>query len=487
MDQQQGQARGRSPSAASTGGGQSLQQPQIKNEASPSPAAFSNPTDATAPPSIGLGIGLDASSAQQFGSQPDFSYDQSNNYLNPQQQQQQQQQPQSFTQGGLGDPAFDINQDFTQQLKAEDPSFGLQTQGSYSQGLLSSNFNDGDFTIFPPTTGEQFNSSLFVGDNQQLSAPDNMMSSSQPHSPTPPHLLQPEPHQTSSGNHSPSFNQHQFSSSPGAHSRNVSLGPEAALMPGQVDWSQGPQFQGHRRSPSEYSEVSSVAPSPLLASSDTFEPVDHSHSPMQQPQDAAMFSELQGISSFSISEQGTHSPNQHAGRSPSHSPAISPRILPQQLPDMGQQQQNPYLLQTQDAGFGSQGYGMQAAEAFPTLSQGVVHQDMQGSMQAPPAINIDFAPAPPRTGFDATNKSLDVDSLTPPERGMFVYKLLDRRPPSPNPFTFSAPRPGLVLTFLPLQQDAQDRDREQSRTLSTAAAPYSRRGHRPPQAVSPPT
>jgi len=410
MDQQQAQARGRSPSATSTGGGgQSLQQPQVKNE--PSPAGFSNPTDAPAP-SIGLGIGLDASSAQQFGSQSDYStYDQSNNFLNPQQQQ-------NFSQGGLADPTFDLNQDFTQQLKNEDPtSFGLQTQGGYSQSLLAQDFSDGDFTIFPPTAGEQFSSSLFVAEGQQLAAPENNMMS-QPHSPTPPHLLQPEPHQPSSANHSPSFNQQQFSSSPGGgHSRTVSLGPEAALMPGQIDWSQpGPQFQGHRRSPSEYSDVSSVAPSPLLASSDTFDQVDHNHSPMQQPHDAGVYSELHGISSFSISDQGTHSPNQHAGRSPSHSPAISPRIPPQQMPDMTQQ--NPYMLQTQDNGFGPSPYAMQGGEAFPTLSQGVVLPDMQGSMQAPPAINIDFAPPAIRSGFDPTNKSLDVDSLTPPERGM---------------------------------------------------------------------
>lgn len=418
MDQRQSQAeaRGRSPSAASTGGGQSLQQSQIKSE--PSPAHFPNPTDGT-DPSIGLGIGLDPSE-QQFGAQPAFStYDPSNNFLNPQ-------QPPTFSQGGVADPAsaFDLNQDFTQQLKGEDSSFGPQAQGVYPQNLLTPNFGDADFTIFPPTTGEQFSSALFVGDNQSYGTPDNnnnnnnMMASSQPHSPTPPHLLQPDPLQPSSANHSPSFNQHNFSSSPGGHSRTVSLGPEAALLPGQIDWSQtGPQFQGHRRSPSEYSDVSSVAPSPHLASSDTFEPVDHSHSPMQQPQDGALYSELHGISSFSISDHGAHSPNQHAGRSPSHSPAISPRILPQQLPDMNQQ--NPYLLQPQDTGFGPPAsYGMQAGEAFPTLTQGIACPDMQGTMQAPPAINIDFAPPAIRSGFDPNNKSLDADSLTPPERGM---------------------------------------------------------------------
>lgn len=419
MDQQQSQARGRSPSVHSTGGGQSQHQPHIKNRHSPSPAGFPNPTGATSP-SIGLGLGLEGSA--QFGSQPDYStYDSNNNdnnnFLNP------QQQP-AFSQGGLADPApsFNIDQDFTQQLKSDDSAFNPQAQGSYSQSLLAPSFGDADFTIFPSTAGEQFGAPLFFGDNQQLGTPDNnMMASSQPHSPTPPHLLNPDPHQPSSANHSPVFNQHQFSSPPGghSHSRNVSLGPEAALLPHQVDWSQTQsQFQGHRRSPSEYSDVSSVAPSPHLVSSDTFDPVDQNHSPMQQPQDIGVYNELHGISSFSISDHGTHSPNHHIGRSPSHSPAISPRILPQQLPDMSQQ--NPYLLQSQDAGFGPPApYVIQPGEAFPTLGG----PEMQAPMQAPPAINIDFAPPATRSGFDQfdQSKSLDADSLTPPERGMWLH------------------------------------------------------------------
>ncbi|KAK3943263.1 putative transcriptional regulator [Diplogelasinospora grovesii] len=410
MDQQHSQVRGRSVSATSAGGENAHQQPHIRNGHSPSPARFANPNE-VASSSIGLGLGLDPAAQHFSGEQPDYAAynNNANSYLN-------NQQLQSFSQPGLGDPSatFGLNQGFTDQLKAEDPSFGAQTQGGYQQDLLGANFGDADFTIFPPTSGEQqFNAPLFVGDGQQLGSPDANMMAQANHNSTPPHLLQPEPHQPASANHSPSFNQHHFSSPPGRHSRNVSLGPEAALLPGQIDWSQGPQFQGHRRTPSEYSDVSSVAPSPNLVSSDNFETIDQNHSPMQRPQDAALYQELHGIGSFSISDQGTHSPN-HRGRSPSHSPAISPRILPQQLPDMNQQ--NSFLLQAQSNSFGPPPSYMQQGqqEAFPQLPQD--GSEMQGQMPAPPAINIDFAPTAVRSGFEQP-KNLDIDSLTPPERG----------------------------------------------------------------------
>ncbi|KAK3318030.1 hypothetical protein B0H66DRAFT_477220 [Apodospora peruviana] len=408
MDQQHPQARGRSPSATSTGGGHNHQQPHIKNSHSPSPARFPNPNEVV-PTSIGLGLGVIDSASQQFPSdQPDYSAYNPNTsaFLN-------NQQSQPYSQPGLADPtaSFDLDQGFTDQLKAEDPSFGAQTQGSYQQNLLSQSFGQADFTIFPPTEGEQQynNTPLFVNDSQQLGSSDtNMMAQNQ--GSTPPHLLSSE-HQPGSANHSPSFNQHQFSSPHGGHSRNVSLGPEAALLPGQLDWRTAPQFQGHRRTPSEYSDVSSAAPSPNLVSSDSFDQIDQSHSPMQRPQDAGLYQELHGIGSFSISDHGTHSPA-HGGRSPSHSPAISPRILPQQLPDPNQQ--TSFLLQAQNNSYGPPASYMPPQEAFPQLPQ--EGSEIHG-MPAPPSINIDFAPAAVGSGFDQ-RKNLDIDSLTPPERGM---------------------------------------------------------------------
>lgn len=387
MDQQAvqpaGPARGRSPSAGN-------QQPHIRNSHSPSPHPYQSPE-----PSIGLGIGIDPSSTNpQFGNSDYNTYDSSNvnnQFLNTS-------QPQSFV-----DPtSFDLNQDYSQSLTS-------QPQPAFSQNLLATDFNNtGDFSLFPPSTqGDQFNTAPLFGDLSQANAQSldpndltNMTSPQTHHSPTPPHLLKPEP---GSAHQSPSFNQHQFSS-PG-HSRHASLGPESALMPGQLDWSQ-PQFQGHRRSPSEYSDASSAAPSPNLTGHDSFEHPEHGHSPMQRPQD--FYDGVVGLTNFSITGSNQNS------RSPSHSPAISPRILPQQMPDPSQQNQGMML----NTGYPNpMGYPVQGSEEFPTLPQeGVIDPTITQPM-APPSINIDFAPNSRQNSFEPPKAPMDAQSLTPPDRG----------------------------------------------------------------------
>lgn len=369
------QNRGRSPSAGHQ------QPPHISNSHSPSPARPYNPAEAS---NIGLGIELDSSSGQPFAGTPDYSSFNpgGSNFLDA-----QQAQPYS------GDTSFP---GFNTQLDAGNNDLSSFAQ---QQQPLPTDFGN-DFTIFPPSTGEQFNAPLFAGDQglgQAIGSPDNNNNMAQAHhQPTPPHMLNPEP---TSAHHSPAFNQSQFVSSPG-HSRNVSLGPEAALLPGQ-DWN---QFRQHRRSPSEYSEVSSVGnPSPNLGVHDSFDQVDSSHSPMQRPQDPTVMQELHGIGGFSLSDRG---------RSPSHSPAISPRILPQQISDMNQQ--NFTLASNGYMGGSQQPYGGQ--EAFPSLPQ--TTDASQGYQQAP-VINIDFAPPPVRSNFQGRS-SLDTDALTPPERGEYL-------------------------------------------------------------------
>jgi transcription factor CRZ1 len=391
MDQQ-GQ-RGRSPSIGH-------QQPHIKQSHSPSPNPYQQ-RDA----SIGLGLGLDQSSSQSFASNSaastdfsTFSNSGANNYLNPQ-------QSQNFQQNAIADQSnFDPSQNFGQQFKTE------TTNSNY----LDPTFTGSDFSLFPPPSGqgEQFNTPLF---EQSLNSNDmNTMATPQTHhSPTPPHMLQPESHQPTSAHQSPAFNQHHFSSPAGRHSRNASLGPEAALMPNQLggDWAQ-PQFQGHRRSPSEYSDVSSAAPSPNLVSADSFDPVEQGHSPMQRPSDAGLYQDVLNMGNFSISDPQHSSPNL-AARSPSHSPAISPRILPQQMPELNQP---PNFLAPQNNGYmNPAAYGvMPAQEAFPALQ--TPGQDLH--QMAPPAINIDFAPTARQNAFDQPKSHMDQDSLTPPDRGM---------------------------------------------------------------------
>lgn len=408
MDQQA--QRGRSPSAGH-------HQPHISQSHSPSPTPYP-PNES----SVGLGLGLDQSAQQPFTTANNNSFDSyngNNGFLSPQLSPslpppQQQQSP--FAQASLADPAaFDPNN--TSPFGQPAPTTGSDTTLPYNAqaqpAYLSPNLNDGDFSLFPPSGGQSdhFNAPLFDQPTLNPSDINNMTSPQTHHSPTPPHLLQPDGHHPGSAHQSPAFSQHQFSSPPGGHSRHASLGPEAAMLSNHMgDWAQ-PQFQGHRRTPSEYSDVSSVAPSPNLVSSDTFDGDVGGHSPNQRPTDSGMYESVMGMNNFSISD---NSPG-HQGRSPSHSPAISPRIVPQQMPDM-----------TQQPSFGlapmNHGYGAPSAypdmpgsvEAFPTLQSS--GPDL--SQMAPPAINIDFAPtnSKPST-FEAPKPRMDQDSLTPPDRG----------------------------------------------------------------------
>lgn len=309
-------------------------------------------------------------------------------------------------------------------------SFDSQLQPESTNSYLSPNLGDGDFSLFPSSGGhgDPLNAPLFEQPSLSPSDLTTMTSPQSHHSPTPPNLLHLEGHGPGSAQHSPSYSQHRFTSPPGGHSRNVSLGPEAALLPNQIgDWTQ-PQFQGHRRSPSEYSDVSSVAPSPNLGSSDTFE--DHGgHSPLQRASDGSLYSEVLSIGNFSIgdSNQGQH------GRSPSHSPAISPRIQPQQTPDMNNAA---YGVRPSSARYGAY-MGMQiAGESFPAM-QTACGADV--SQMAPPAINIDFAPNKP-SSFELSKTHMDQDSLTPPDRGTYAM------PPSPMSCAFPLHHaPGLIV------------------------------------------
>jgi hypothetical protein len=418
MDQQ----RGRSPSTGH-------QQSHINQSHSPAPQPFQENANA-----VGLGVALDTApipgnSNQQFGSfnnnnnLPSFANN--NEFLS--------QQGQSFSQGGLPDSTYVQSQDFNPQFKQEDQSspFNQQQEGSFTQELLSANlstnFNEGDFSLFstPSGQGDQFDQQFFMNElpsqsgNPSVNPAQLDMSSPQTHTPTPPHLLQPDSHSPSSAHQSPSFNQGQFQHSPN-HSRHASLGPESAAFPQgqQVDWSMmPPQFTGHRRTPSEYSDVSvsSAAHSPNLGHHDTFESMEH-HSPMQNPQDAGLFQEVLDIGTFSLSDpQIQHGSSPGRGLSPAHSPAISPRLGPQQLPNMNPQ--NSFMLGMNN-GFGppQNMYGAQGQEAFPQHGGGSVDMG-QAQQMVPPEINVEFAPTSRQNSFEPPKPSFDQDALTPPDRG----------------------------------------------------------------------
>lgn len=326
------------------------------------------------------------------------------NFLGPQQD--------PYDQSGVSNPNFfDPSAGFGQNQSGAvvEPvlSYNNQAQSSF----LLPNLNEGDFSLFPPAGGQQdqLNAPLFEHSTLSPNDVNNTVPSPQNYqSPPSPHL------QPGSAHHSPSLGRQQFSSPSVAHSRNASLGPEAALLSNQLgEWNQ-PQFQAHRRSPSDYSDVSSVSPSPQFVNSDNFDGDAAGHSPLQRASDGSLYQEVLGIGTFTLSEGQGHRPDQH-GRSPSHSPAMSPHITPQQAPEMDQQ-----------------GFGLSAGETAFSAAAGyadyqlhdISYSDMQDVTGAEmshlitPAINIDFAPNNGKSNnFDAPKPRIDQDSLTPPDRG----------------------------------------------------------------------
>jgi len=362
MDQQ----RGRSPSAGH-------QQLHINQNNSPSPSQYQENAN-----SIGLGLDIQnpipGNNNQQYMNGFNRAPFDSNEFMN--------QQGQAYSQSSLVEPNYSQGNDFP-QFKQESSPYDQQ-QGSFTQELLNpnlpTNFN-GDFPLFSSSNNQadQYDPSFFMNElpsqsgNQSVNPSQLDMASPQTNAPTPPSFLQPEGQSPASTHQSPNFNQGQFQHSPN-HSRHASLGPESAAFPqgqNQVEWSMmPPQFTGHRRTPSEYSDVSvsSAQHSPNLGHHD-YEPLEH-HSPMQNPQDASLYQQVLGIGDFSLSDnQIQHSASPRRGLSPAHSPAISPRLGPQQLPSFGSQ--NNFLLGTNNGlgGFGGpQGmYSVQTQESFPTL------------------------------------------------------------------------------------------------------------------------
>lgn len=454
MDQQ----RGRSPSAGH-------QQHHINHSHSPSPQPFLDNG------SLGLGIGLNNNNQIQSNDQQfmNGNFNANNGFGNSD---FMSSQTQAFSQGGLGDSTYVPTADFNQQFKQEEQSFQQFKQeeqsspynqphmGSFTQDLMNAGFNEGaDFPLFPPNPAE-YDPSFFNDPTQSQSRnqsvnPSQLDMSSPQNAPTPPgNLLQPDSHSPASAHQSPNFNTHQFQSSPN-HSRHASLGPESAAFPqGQnVEWSMmPPQFTGHRRTPSEYSDVSvsSAHHSPNLGHHDSFEPIDQNHSPMQRPQDS-IYENVLGIGNFSLSDN-QHGASPRRGLSPAHSPAISPRLGPQQLPNMNQQ--TPLYLMNNN-GFGQGMYGQNQQESFPQI------QNEMGQ-QMVPDINVEFAPASRQNSFEPPKPSIDQDALTPPDRGRRRRAFTD-----PNNSGSGMPRSNTPSSASPsLGSDLGSRSPDSHRSLS---------------------
>ena len=244
--------------------------------------------------------------------------------------------------------------------------------------------------------------------SSNLSSPQNLM-------PTPP-LFLADSDQTSPTSNQPS----RFS--PG-HSRHTSLDPNAAYgnEQTQTGWQGvlGAQFQGHRRAPSEHSDVSSsVAPSPYMQS-DTFEPFDQ-RSPLMPPQDPQVYQDLR-MEQFSLSE--AQQPSQHK-ISPRHSPYPSPRLTPQAglgLPQDAFQfsngLQNNYTNGPSET-FAGQQENFSQQDTFPQFHNGR-HDMGQAQQMETPQINVEPAPAGPQNYEPLVKVENGVDTLSPPGRGTF--------------------------------------------------------------------
>ncbi|KAJ5647672.1 hypothetical protein N7490_004044 [Penicillium lividum] len=150
-------------------------------------------------------------------------------------------------------------------------------------------------------------------------------------------------------------------------------------------------FQGHRRAPSEVSEVSSANHSPFLSQHE-YDGIENNVSPSLAPQkDPALYDNALGIESFTLSEQQ----QQQQAFSPLHSPYISPQLMPQQGGEMV-----PHM------------YGMPSDDMMNMINGG---SDIgQASQMAPPSINVEFAPPSRIPSFGPSKPAADFDSLSPP-------------------------------------------------------------------------
>ncbi|KAL9124927.1 MAG: hypothetical protein Q9217_005797 [Psora testacea] len=427
------QNRGRSPSAGHP--------PHQHIRSTPSPHNFNghvSPTD------FNSGLSSQAFTSQSFSNNNlspttagGITYNPSGSYFDA-----GAQQPQfTHSQHVLQSNDFS-NQSFEQSFQQNGMTSNDQQAQSHmnvqqsNQSFQSDMLNlDNNFESFPQLRSfsgkqDQFSDNSFVLDpelqegiqqqNRSINPADIMSNMSSPLNlaPTPPNFIPPNAQHSEPP--SPFTNPgEQWSPN---HSRNASLDPSAAYTNGhQQDWTgmlQGPQFRGHRRAPSEHSDVSSsVAPSPFMAQSDNFDASEQNPSPLLNPQqDNQLYQEGLGIENFNLSD---NPPSRH---SPRHSPFVSPRMSPQPGMAMAQDASFMTLPEAQNnfnVALGPEGYTNQT-EQFPTLppEQRLPSNDYgQADQYDVPQISVEPAPATRQLAMENTSLPTDMDALSPPERG----------------------------------------------------------------------
>ncbi|RAH54864.1 C2H2 type zinc finger domain protein [Aspergillus piperis CBS 112811] len=339
--------------------------------------------------------------------------------------------PQSFDAGLM--PQLDQSTGLSLQQQQQQQQQQQATDENFSN-LLNSNPADFDFALYQnpspnSTAAPDYDSPLLLDPqvhgqsrpgSQAVNPADLVSQIPSPHPSASPQLspISPQDHyqHSSPGPMSPP------NSTPGTyytpqHSRHTSLDPaSAAYMSGNAhtDWQAvmaNSAFQGHRRAPSEVSEVSSAAPSPYMSQHESFDGVENNPSPLLAPQhDPGLYDNALGIESFTLSDgqQQHHS----QGISPAHSPYISPQLMPQQPTDMIPNV--PYISapagNTQYPTPPTDMYG----EGMMVQGNGGMGDIGQASQMAPPSINVEFAPPAKNLNLPQTKPSADLDSLSPP-------------------------------------------------------------------------
>ncbi|KAL4776280.1 hypothetical protein BDW60DRAFT_81582 [Aspergillus nidulans var. acristatus] len=338
--------------------------------------------------------------------------------------------PSSFANNSApGSEAFAYSSSYLTPAPATDHNFArpsLQIPQSFDQGLshqpaeenfsnlLNSNTGDFDFSLYqgssPNNTGSDYPSSGLLDPQQsgnQAVNPVDLVSQI------------PSPHpsnssQTSPLDQPPSSAMSPPASSPGTfytpqHSRHTSLDPASAAYMTNIshpEWQavmNNSAFHGHRRAPSEVSEVSSAAHSPYLPQHDNFDVADNNPSPLLAAQnDPSLYDNAAlGIESFTLSE---HHQSQTQGLSPHHSPYISPQLMPQHPTDMIPS--GPFI----SAPATNSAYPTPPTEGY--ANGGDIGQ---ASQMAPPSINVEFAPPAAKAQvFPPEKSTADMDSLSPP-------------------------------------------------------------------------
>ncbi|KAF2737277.1 hypothetical protein EJ04DRAFT_510386 [Polyplosphaeria fusca] len=460
--------RGRSPSQA--------QPSSIRHSPSPSPhAPFRNN-----PLAVGLNSSPSANNNDPYAYNPhtsaafDSSSSSSSHFL---------------TTSAADSSSFLLAQQQHVGRSSPSPHFGPSGNHFPPDNIDVANSNNVDFALFPDANSslaqDQAIDPSFLSstlDPQLLdSQPQNQnvnpahlmnqMATTQAHSPTPPHLLQPGMNQRSpSPNASPNMNQGAFPSPSHSHShsRHTSLDPSAAYAQQQGSEWGGMQFRGHHRAPSEtYSDVSSAQASPYLGNHDSF---DHENpSPLLHAQnDPSLFQEVMQFGSFNL--------NDNAHISPAHSPHISPQLGPQQqsLPQFAPNNfgLSPSLNNQFDPSLG----GYQGQEAFPAINQGMAPVPDAGlaDTMSPPEINIDFAPPSRQASFEPAKPGTDADALSPPDRSRSRNRIRAKS----DPFSGGSSRastPGLESHRSLSPNDAKSRSpspsTKSSRRSSTSSVP----------------